>query len=93
MYLLCNRIYCQILKNIQNLKIPSEFHDFEMALVALQELDLLVSSPVLPINYKEVIQAWRDAWSTLFAARDITYPNKIHIINHHLEVVVFILLS
>ena len=76
----------QILTNIKNLHIPQEFRDFELALLALRELDLLVSNPVLPTNYREVIQAWKDAWDILFSARNITYPNKIHIINHHLEV-------
>ena len=77
----------KILKNIHNLHIPSEFNDFEDALKALRELDLMASNPDLPEDYKDKIKAWRCAWNTLFKSREITYPNKIHIINHHLEVI------
>ena len=64
--------------------------DFEIALQALCELDKVVSNPILSQNYKQVIQDWRKAWFQLFTYRDITYTNKIHIINHHLEVFIII---
>ena len=76
----------QILKNIKNLHIPEEFHDFEEALLALHELDLLVSALVVPETFKDTIRKWGDVWHSLFLKRGLTYPNKIHILNHHLEV-------
>ena len=78
--------HLQILKNVKNLYIPEEFHDFERALLALHDLDLLASNPVVPETYKDTIKKWRDAWHSLFLKRGLTYPNKIHILNHHLEV-------
>ena len=76
------------MKNIDRLFIPDEFKTFETALYALRELDLMASNPVLPANYAITIQSWREAWLQLFMAWDhVTYPNKIHIINHHLEVI------
>ena len=77
----------KILKNISNLHIPCEFEDFKEALMALRDLDLMASNPDLPKDYKETIQAWRCSWRRLFRSRKITCPNKIHIINHHLEVI------
>ena len=77
----------QILKSINQLNIPSEFLDFKRALLALRALDQVVSSPVLHPSYPTIISIWRKAWYSLFLARPtVTYPNKIHIVNHHLQV-------
>jgi hypothetical protein len=40
----------------------------------------------LPKDYATVIQLWREAWTRLRAHTVISEPNKIHIINCHLEV-------
>ena len=40
----------------------------------------------LPEDYASVIQLWREAWGRLRAHILISEPNKIHIINCHLEV-------
>ena len=40
----------------------------------------------LPEDYATVIQLWREAWGRLRAHTVISEPNKIHIINCHLEV-------
>ena len=66
--------------------IPEEYADYERALLAHRRLDKMVSKPVLPTDYREVIQAWREAVLELFLARDITFTNKMHIVYHHLEV-------
>ena len=79
----------QILANVEKLGIPEEFKDYERALLAHRELDKMVSKPVLPTDFKGVIQAWREAVLELFLARDITMPNKMHIVYHHLEVYKF----
>ena len=79
--------FFQILRNIEALHIPQQFSDFKQALLALRALDQLVSDPVLHPSYPTVISTWRKAWYTLFLARPtVTYPNKIHIVNCHLEV-------
>ena len=56
------------------------------ALDALLAVNLLVSNPVLPSNYPEVIENWRRVWSNLRENRDMTTTNKIHILNDNLEV-------
>jgi hypothetical protein len=76
----------QILANIENLGIPAEYADFEHFLLAHRALDRMVSKPVLPDDYREVLQHWRAAWLALFLGRTITMPNKLHIVYHHLEV-------
>ncbi len=40
----------------------------------------------LPEDYATVIQLWREAWGRPRAHILISEPNKIHIINSHLEV-------
>ena len=77
----------KILKNIHNLHIPNEFIDFEDALKSLRDLDEMASKSNLPADYKEKIEAWKFAWNKLFLSRQMTCPNKIHIINHHLKVI------
>ena len=80
-------IFPQILRNIEALHIPREFYDFKRALLALRALDQLVSDPVLHPSYSVIISIWRKAWYSLFLARpSVTYPNKVHIVNCHLEV-------
>jgi hypothetical protein len=46
----------------------------------------MAAKPVLPANFREVLQDWREAWCALFLAHTITMPNKFHIIYHHLQV-------
>jgi hypothetical protein len=76
----------QILANVEKLGIPEDYADYERALLAHRELDKMVAKPVLPTDFKEVIQGWREAVLELFLARDITMTNKMHIVYHHLEV-------
>jgi hypothetical protein len=78
-------LYPQILANVEKLGIPEEYKDFERALLAHRRLDKLVSMPVLPADYADIIQSWRKAVLELFLARNITFPNKMHIVYHHLE--------
>ena len=40
----------------------------------------------LPSDYATVIQLWKEAWTRLRAHVVISEPNKIHIINCHLQV-------
>ena len=80
-------IFClQILANLEKLGIPEEFADLTRALLAHRCLDKLVSKPVLPADYADIIQGWREAMLELFLARNITFTNKMHIVYHHLEV-------
>ena len=79
--------FSQILANIEKLGIPAEFCDFKDFLLAHHALDKMVSKPVLPPDYREVLQHWREAWLALFLGRSITMTNKLHIIFHHLQVV------
>ena len=75
------------MRSINQLHIPKEFQDFKQALLALRALDQLVSDPVLHPSYSVIISIWKKAWYSLYLARpSVTYPNKIHIVNCHLEV-------
>lgn len=76
----------KILNNIDKLEIPDNLADFKDVLYKLQDVNKLVSCPVLPDNYKEVIRSWRESWNQLFKNGQITETNKIHILNDHLEV-------
>jgi hypothetical protein len=76
----------QILANVGKLGIPEEFSDYERALLAHCRLDEMVRKPILPTDFKTVIERWREAMLQLFLTRDLTMTNKMHIIYHHLEV-------
>jgi hypothetical protein len=79
-------LYPQILANVEKLGIPEQFSDYKRALLAHRRLDQMVSKPILPTDYREVIQGWRETMLELFLGRDITFTNKMHIVYHHLEV-------
>ena len=67
-----------------------EVCDFEQALFALRAVDQLVSNPVLHPSYPTILGIFDKAWLALFNGRpSVTYPNKFHIINHHLKVAWF----
>lgn len=80
----------QILVNIDKLGIPPEYMDFRRALQALRALDNLVSNPVLPAAYPIIINIFKDTFLKLFMARpNVTYPNKMHILDKHLQASAF----
>ena len=74
------------MRRLEDLYIPDHLEDYRKILGALLDVNNLVSNPVLPSNYSSVLQKWREAWSDLRDNREISEPNKIHILNDHLEV-------
>lgn len=72
--------YCQHITILQKQNVL-----MREEIIRLKDVNKLVSCPVLPDNYKEVISSWRESWNQLFKNGQITETNKIHILNDHLE--------
>ena len=74
-----------ILKNIEKLKIPAEFLEFEIMLKALRKLNFMVAQETLPTNYGHVISHFANSWYVLCDKFNLSTTVKCHIILDHLE--------
>ena len=73
------------MKNVEKLKIPSKFVEFETMLLALRKLNLMVSQETLPSNYSHVISHYANSWYILSDKFNLSTSPKCHIILEHLE--------
>ena len=74
-----------ILKNVEKLKIPAEFVEFKIMLIALRQLNFMVSQETLPSTYSHVISHFANSWYTLSDKFNLSTSPKCHIILDHLE--------
>ena len=75
-----------ILNNLTALReiVPDSHQDFVDSLQALKNVKDACFGKDLDENYKTIIQQFEDQWMKLYLNFNFSWPNKVHIICHHI---------
>ena len=80
-----NKFFKQTDSLTQEFFLPENLFPFVTCLEQLQLLNQGVSGVILDPNYKELIQNFLQSFEDLHEKFNVSYTNKIHIIESHLE--------